>query len=624
MTKMAEHQMNSISTFDITKYFLLDVMKDIKTGRIQLPDFQRDWVWDDIHVRRLLASISLAYPIGAVMMLQQGNQSRQFKPRPLDGVLKPENYAPNLLILDGQQRLTTLFMVLLSQLPVTIKDQKCQKSIKKWYYLDIKKCLDPECERIKAIIALPESKIIRIFSGNLIDCSTAEKEYEAFLFPLSKVFFFSEWRSKFSRYWRYNPQKLELIDTLELEIVKKFEHYQIPVIQLRDSLPKEGVCQVFEDTNTSGCDLNYFDLMSSSYCTAGFSLRDDWKQRKNRFQSLKVLRKLRSTDFVQAVTLVAGYAKRIEALKEGWNVDKLPGVACGRAELLKLTKEEYQKWADPITKGFEESARFLYSQKIFDADDLAYPIQLVILSAIFTVLGERSRSLQVRSMLERWLWCGMFGEIYTRWYEARAGRDVIEVVNWLAGGSLPFTIVQADFSFDRLISVRKRYGAVYQGLAALLRREGAIDWCTGEQINDVIYFEEQIDSHHIFPVAWCRKQGIDPKKYNCLINRTPLSAKTNKKIGCKAPSVYLGEFELSGTSAKRLDEMLRSHAISPKSLQRDDFEAFFQMRANNLLTLIGKAMGKSLSFESFKDFVEGYHNGNTNEYKLHPEIINNY
>ncbi|MBW4561818.1 MAG: DUF262 domain-containing protein [Mojavia pulchra JT2-VF2] len=600
---MAEHQMNSISTFDITKYFLLDVLKDIKTGRIQLPDFQRDWVWDDTHVRRLLVSISLAYPIGAVMMLQQSIQSRQFKPRLVDGVLKPENHAPNLLILDGQQRLTTMFMMLLSGQPVIIKDQKSQKIIKKWYYLDIEKCLNPECDRRNAIIALPESKIARTFTGGLIDCSTPEKEYQALLFPLSKVFFFSEWRSKFSKYWQYDPQKLELIDTLELEVLKKFEHYQIPVIQLRDSLPKEAVCQVFEDTNTSGCDLNYFDLMSSSYCTADFSLRDDWKQRENRFQSLKVLRKLRSTDFVQAVTLMAGYAKRVEALKQGWNIDKLPGVACDRAEVLKLTKEEYQKWADPITRGFEESARFLRSQKIFDADDLAYPIQLVILSAIFTVLGERSRSVQVRSMLERWLWCGMFGEVYTRWYEARAGRDVIEVPEWLAGGSLPLTIVQADFSFDRLVSVRKRYGAVYQGLAALLRREGAIDWCTGEEINDVIYFEEQIDSHHIFPVAWCRKLGIDPKKYNCLINRTPLSAKTNKKIGSKAPSVYLEEFEHSGTSARRMDEILRSHAISPKTLRRDDFEAFFQMRANNLLTLIGKAMGKSLSFESCQDFV---------------------
>jgi hypothetical protein len=624
MTKMAEHQMNAISTFDITKYFLLDVLKDIKTGRIQLPDFQRDWVWDDTHVRRLLASISLAYPIGAVMMLQQSLQSRQFKPRLVDGVIKAENYQPNLLILDGQQRLTTMFMVLLSEQPVIIKDHKSQKIIKKWYYLDIEKCLTPECDRTMAIVALPESKIARTFTGGFIDCSTPEKEYQALLFPLSKVFSFSEWRSKFSKYWQYDPQKLELIDTLELEVLKKFEHYQIPVIQLRDSLPKEAVCQVFEDTNTAGCDLNYFDLMSSSYCTADFSLRDDWKQRENRFQSLKVLRKLRSTDFVQAVTLMAGYAKRAEAIKKGWNIDKLPGVTCDRPEVLKLTKEEYQKWADPISRGFEESARFLYSQKIFDADDLAYPIQLVILSTIFTVLGERSRSFQVRSMLERWLWCGMFGEVYTRWYEARAGRDVIEVPEWLAGGSLPLTIVQADFSFDRLISVRKRYGAVYQGLAALLRREGAIDWCTGEEINDVIYFEEQIDSHHIFPVAWCRKKGIDPKKYNCLINRTPLSAKTNKKIGSKAPSLYLEEFERSGTSARRLDEILRSHAISPKTLRRDDFEAFFQMRANNLLTLIGKAMGKSLSFESLQDFVGEHHNGNSREYKLYPEMLTKY
>ncbi|BAY29308.1 hypothetical protein NIES2107_11490 [Nostoc carneum NIES-2107] len=67
-----------------------------------------------------------------------------------------------------------------------------------------------------------------------------------------------------------------------------------------------------------------------------------------------------------------------------------------------------------------------------------------------------------------------------------------------------------------------------------------------------------------------------------------------------------------------------SHAISPKTLRRDDFEAFFQMRANNLLTLIGKAMGKSLSFESVQDFVGEHNNGNGREYQLHPEIITNY
>ncbi|MBE9227259.1 DUF262 domain-containing protein [Phormidium sp. LEGE 05292] len=595
MTKTAENQMNSISTFDITKYPLLDILKEIKIGRIQLPDFQRDWVWDDAHVRRLLASISLAYPIGAVMMLQQGNQRVQFKPRPIDGVNTPEYKAPNLLILDGQQRLTTLFMVLLSQQPVSIEDQKSQNLIKKWYYLDIEKCLDPNIDRRSAIIAIPESKKMRIYTGDLIDCSTLEKEYEAGLFPLSKVFYFSEWRSKYCKYWQYDAQKLELLDTLELQVLKKFEHYQMPVIQLRDSLPKEAVCQVFEDTNTSGCDLNYFDLMSSSYCAEDFSLRDDWKCRENRFQSFKVLRKLRNTDFLQAITLVAGYSRRIEAIKNGWNLDKLPAVACGRSEVLKLSKEEYQTWADPIVRGFEEAARFLYSQKIFDAGDLAYPIQLVALSAIFTVLGERSRSEQVRSAIGRWLWSGMLGEIYTRWQETQAGRDIVEVPNWLAGGSLPSTITQANISVDRLLNIRKRYGAFYQGLAALLRREGAIDLSTGEEINDVIYFEEQINSHHIFPIAWCRKQGIDPKRYNCLVNRTPLSAKTNRQIGSKAPSVYLRELELFGTSARRLDEMLRSHFINPETLRCDDFEAFFAARTRELMDLIGQAIGKSFT-----------------------------
>jgi hypothetical protein len=616
----SEPPMHSISTFDITKYPLFDLLKDIKTGRIQLPDFQRDWVWDDARVRRLLASISLAYPIGAVMMLQQSNQQGQFKPRLINNVKKPQNYSPNFLILDGQQRLTTLFMVLLSEQPVIIKDQKSQKLIKKWYYLDIAKCLDYNSERRSAILALSESKQLRTFGGEIIDCSTPEKEYETGFFPLSKIFFFSEWRSKYSKYWQYDPQKLELIDTLELEVLKKFEHYQIPVIQLRDSLPKEAVCQVFEDTNTSGCDLNFFDLMSSSYCANDFSLRDDWKLREAQFQQFKVLRLVRNTDFLQTVALLAGYARRMEAIKKGSNLEKLPAVSCGRSDVLKISITEYSHWANKVTAGFEEAARFLHGQKIFDATDLGYPIQIVALAAILTVLGEKSRSVKSRSMLERWFWCGMFGEMYTGWHETRTGKDLVEIPLWLKhGDSLPSTIREANFTHERLLTVRKRYGAVYQGLSALLRLSGAIDWITGEEINDVLYFEEKIDSHHIFPVAWCRKQGIDPKKYNCLVNRTPLSAKTNKKIGSKAPSVYLKELEISGIPPRRLDEILRSHVIDPETLRKDDFEGFFQARTKALLTLISQAMGKCLETEFFEDLGSKYYNCRTKQ--LLPETL---
>lgn len=611
-----DSEMNSISTFDITKYPLLDILRDVSLGKIQLPDFQRDWIWNDQQMRKVLASVSLGYPIGSVMMLQQADKV-QFKPRPIDCVYNHQLQSPNFLILDGQQRLTTLYTVLASGQPVSIRDTKNRRTIKRWYYLDIQKCLDRDRVRINAILSLPESKRTRPPKGhnNAIDCSTPEAEYESLLFPLSQITNFSAWRSKYSRYWEYDPDKLKLLDTLELEVLKKFEHYQIPVIQLRDSLPKEAVCEVFENTNTSGCDLNFFDLMSSSYCAENFSLRDDWNQRQSDFQSFKVLRLLRNTDFLQAITLVSSYHRRLEALRSGVFQDKIPVVSCNRNDVLRLSKEDYQQWAEPVTKGFEKATRFLHGLKIFDAKDLAYPSQLVALSAICTIMGDNYNSEQARSKLAQWFWSGLFGEMYTGWHETKAARDTVEIPQWLVGGSTPQTVTDATLTPERLQSVRKRYGAVYQGFAALLRYEGAVDFITGEEINDVLYFEEQIDSHHIFPAAWCRKQGIDPKRYNSLINRTPLSAKTNQKIGSKAPSAYLRQFEEAGTSPEKVNQILRSHAIDPDTLRQDDFERFYQARLAALLQLIGKAMGKLLLPEAYYLQVNG------NSHHVHPEMM---
>jgi hypothetical protein len=180
---------------------------------------------------------------------------------------------------------------------------------------------------------------------------------------------------------------------------------------------------------------------------------------------------------------------------------------------------------------------------------------------------------------------------------------------WFSGGKWPDTYWAAFFGTSRLLGIRRRHGAVYKGLSVLLRREGAQDWSTGEQINDVLFFEEQIDSHHIFPVAWCKKQGIDPSKYNCLVNRTLLSAKTNKLIGGEPPSVYLRRLCVNGTYPWRLDEMLRTHAIDADALRRDDFEAFFAARTRALMELIEDVMGKSLLKVSDKGSSSSNGNG---------------
>jgi hypothetical protein len=72
-----------------------------------------------------------------------------------------------------------------------------------------------------------------------IDCTTSEKEYEQLLFPVSAIFNYAQWREGFQKYWSYEPEKLALARKFELEIVKRFEHYQLPIIQLRPELSKQ-------------------------------------------------------------------------------------------------------------------------------------------------------------------------------------------------------------------------------------------------------------------------------------------------------------------------------------------------------------------------------------------------
>ena len=98
--------------FESNEKPLSDLLKMAASGRLQLPDFQRGWVWDDNHIVSLLTSISLSYPIGAVMTLRTGNPDVKFRPRLLEGVELEGDLEPEFMLLDGQQRITSLYLAL--------------------------------------------------------------------------------------------------------------------------------------------------------------------------------------------------------------------------------------------------------------------------------------------------------------------------------------------------------------------------------------------------------------------------------------------------------------------------------------------------------------------------------
>ena len=101
------------STFKTNPIDLIELLEDCHRGKLQLPDFQRSWVWDEDRIKSLIASISRSFPVGALMALDTGGDVN-FKPRPVEGApVEAKNATPQSLLLDGQQRMTSLYQVTL-------------------------------------------------------------------------------------------------------------------------------------------------------------------------------------------------------------------------------------------------------------------------------------------------------------------------------------------------------------------------------------------------------------------------------------------------------------------------------------------------------------------------------
>jgi hypothetical protein len=580
---------------------LAQLLQQARVGVLQLPDFQRSWVWDDGHIASLLASISLSYPIGVVMTLQTGNPDVRFRPRPLQGVQLDAAVEPEYMLLDGQQRATSLYLALMSGKPVPTRDER-GKELLRWYYADIAGCLDPETDREDAIRSVPEDRLVKTFQGHIaLDLSTTEKEIAAGMFPLAIVLDYSEAMAWQLAYLQSAPgehdQRLETWRGFAEGIVNAFVQYQVPTIQLVKATPKEAVCQVFEKVNTGGVSLTVFELLTATYAADDFNLREDWDERRALFDQHSILDRVEATDFIQIVTLLATYDRRRAHLGTYPGDDKAPAVSCKRRDMLRLSLTDYQQWADVASKALARVVPLLHSEHIFAARDIPYDTQLVPLAAVFAILGDKAQSQGVRVKLARWYWCGVFGEMYGGSTETRFALDLTDVVAWV-GDDLeePRTIRDAQFQAERLLTLRTRNAAAYKGLYALQMKRGARDFRTGHTIDVHAYVDDAIDVHHIFPQRWCVTNEIPDGYANSVVNKTPIDAHTNRWIGGHAPSKYLTTIETKAEVATaQLDAILRSHEIDPVAMRQDDFASFFNQRFERLLRLIETAMGKPVN-----------------------------
>lgn len=564
------------------------------SGHLQLPDFQREYKWEDERIRSLLATVLRGHPMGAVMILETGSDQIRFKPRPITGT-SPAKKDPSLLLLDGQQRLTSLTQALTGQGVVHTKDEK-GKFIDRRYYVDMRLAIQGDDFIDDAVKSLPGDGVKREnFDRNIVlDLSTLEKEQAHEWFPVRLLY--SGWDGAA---WVNGLADKELAQQFTNRILKPAANYQIPAIQLKKDTSKSAVATVFEKVNTGGVPLNVFELLTATFAGDAdyfqangddFRLNESWAAIHEEFKKEPVLSTVKNTDFLQAVTLLTTRKRNRESVAE-----RPPAVSAKREDILKLQLVDYLEWKESLVAAFKWTALFFADQHIFDARFVPYATQLVPLAVIRVILGDEADHHAVKERISQWYWCGILGELYGSTTETRFARDVEQVPDWARSPAAlqPTTVTEAVFQETRLFTLKTRLSAAYKGIYALLIGRGAQDWIKGVSFGKAQYASLRADIHHVFPEKWSKDQAIPRQRYDSIINKTPLAAETNRSIGGVAPTTYLKKVqEKSGYSPEKVDEVIATHGISTEALRNDDFDAHIEARKEFLIELIEDAMGK--------------------------------
>ena len=452
----------------------------------------------------------------------------------------------------------------------------------------------------------------------MLDLSDQSKEYEQKCFPLNVIFHANEltnWCTGYVLHYAMlnDPAKtseaMAIYNKFKSDVIDTITGYKLPVITLDKSTPREAVCKVFENVNTGGVPLTVFELVTASYATYEFNLRDDWNKceavikGKGDTLNTDLMDEIDETAFLTTMTLYTSYVNKING-ESGM-------ISCKKRDVLDLKFEDYQANKDAVLQGYKLAKEFLLKyQYVFRKRDLPYSTQLIPLAAICAYLGKsKCNEPNTTKILSRWYWCGILGEMYGSANETRYANDVEDVVNEVLGQpSQNRTVNAAFFSSTRLLTMQTRLSAAYKGMIALLYKEQCKDFMNETTITLVNSMTASPDIHHIFPQKYCEDVNIKKQKYNSIVNKTPLLPETNRAIGGDAPSIYIPRIlkKVKDLTEETLRDRIESHFIDHEALKSDNFDAYFIDRAKKLLDLIEKAMGKKVADRNAETTIEQF------------------
>ncbi|QLH08562.1 GmrSD restriction endonuclease domain-containing protein [Candidatus Nitrosotenuis sp. DW1] len=551
------------------------IISNSSKGKWVLPNFQRYFDWNKNDVKEFLKSIFNDYYIGALLLWDVGKEP-ELDTVAIKGVdIKKEEIRPDSIILDGQQRITSLYYALRAP-NFALRGS----SAPVYFYINFSEFFNNQNESSGIIEVLPR-KLGR------------EESFKNMWFPFYELEKYSEWVDGYEDFLLKSSSDPDKIRSIRRIMDKKLRHiidgFEIPYISLPDTMELPQVTDIFEKINTMGKVLSVFDLLIARLSKYQIELKKLWEESVKRHPKLP--------EYYKSIDKMPIYI--LQAISLCYNRTS----SCKREDILNI----HQNVFEPTDLSFEETWHEMaeYTNKailkienlrdgfgVKDKSVLPFAPMVPILAALIKDVDSRDNKVDCYKKLAMWYWSSVFSNAYSGAVDAQLTADFKEMKDWFSDDAkIPKTIDRArrEFIALNLLDVRSKSNAMYRGVLSLLALEGSNDFNTNQTLENA----RNNDRDHLFPKA----EFHSMRNVNSILNMSWMSDETNRKIKrYKKPSAYVKEFikEKYGGNEKEFLKVLESHFINKNaydSMTHDDFQGFISEREKIILDKIKNAMG---------------------------------
>jgi len=519
----------------INNWNLKRVFSELENGNYKIPKFQRGYVWERSKIVILLNSIYSQYPIGSIFVWEADYKTYQSFIRELVELQLPKEPSSKQVsfILDGQQRVTSLFVALKG------------KSLNGVDFSSI--CFNVE----KKVFQIPRLK--------------SEKHNV----PAYKLFNTSDYGKVLTEYVLHDQENGTNLHENWRNCEQVFSDYPISIIKTMD-MDLEEVVDIFERINQGGKRLSLFDLVHASTWSTSFDLREKIKSFNNE-DAVKSFGSIENEVFTQSLA--------INEFGDPKNQYQL-----------KLTAEKCLAIWNKTQESIKKAVDFVRTLGVVHSSFIPYSSFLSVVQYYF-FKGNTSITSEHKKLIVNWFWTSTFSQRFSSSSLTKMKED-IEWINSLLNESSTQNIFPVTISTKELLKIRMQTNSVVKnGVLCLMALRRPQDFSNG---NIIILDKSNLaksnskENHHFFPYSLRDKFGTDVNGINSVLNFALIPASLNRAISNKFPSEYLKSYQLQNPE---IIEHLESHFINSDAFTaalEGDFEKFISIRADSILTEINK------------------------------------